>query len=135
VTNGTSERHFFHPRLWGAAAAIWTAAVFALALTPNAQGGWLTKTLGDKVLHGFAFFVGCFLWARTLQVNSRWPRITTVIVGALISVAIGFAVEAFQIYIPSRQADMWDILADCLGVLPALTYLTLVEVRKRRQPT
>jgi VanZ family protein len=134
VTNGASGGHFFHPRFWGATAAIWTAAVLALALSPNAQGGWLMKTLGDKVLHGFAFFVGCFLWAKTLQANPRLPRFTTVIVGAVISLGIGFAVEGFQIYIPSRQADMWDILADFLGILPALAYLILAEVLKRRQP-
>ena len=125
------ERHFFHPRFWGVSAALWTSCILALALTPNVEPSWLMRKLGDKVLHGFAFGVGCLLWAKALQTNPRLPRITMALVGAVIALGIGLAVEGLQEYVPSRRADVRDILADVLGVLPALAYLTLAETVRR----
>ena len=124
---------FFHPRFWSAAAALWTAGVLALALVPDVKSGWLMKTVGDKVLHGIAFGVGCLLWAKALQANPRLPRMTTAIIGAVIALAVGFSVEALQEYVPSRTADMKDMVADVLGVLPALAYLTLTDLLRRNK--
>jgi VanZ family protein len=121
-------RRFFHPRFWSAAAALWTAGVLALALTPDAKSGWLMRTLGDKVLHGIAFGIGCLLWAKALQANPRLPRITTALVGATIAVVVGLSVEGLQEFVPSRTADLRDVVADVLGVLPALMYLTLTAM-------
>ena len=117
---GAAGGRFFHPRFWVLSAALWTSCILALALAPDVSSSWLMRKLGDKILHGIAFGVGCLLWAKALQSNSRLPRITMAIVGAVIAIAIGFAVEALQEYIPSRRADMNDIVADVLGVLPAL---------------
>lgn len=128
-----STAHFFHPRFWTATAALWTAAIFALALTPDVTGGWLMKTVGDKVLHGAAFAVGCLLWAKALRSNPRLPPMTTVIAGAFIALIIGLAVELFQSYVPGRFADPADIVANALGVIPALAYLTVAELVKRRK--
>lgn len=121
-------RLFIHPRLWRISAGLWTAGVLTLALTPSAQTGWLIKTLGDKVLHGFAFAVGCFLWGKTLQTHPRLPRVTAALMGAAIALGVGLVIEALQAYVPSRSPDIRDILADFLGVLPALAYLTLSAV-------
>ena len=132
-TNGERRQNFFHPRFWTFAAALWTAGVLALALVPDVKSGWLMKTVGDKVLHGIAFGVGCLLWAKALQTNPRLPRMTTAIVGAVIALTVGFSVEALQEYVPSRTADMNDIVADVLGVLPALAYLTLTEFLHRNK--
>jgi len=122
---------FFHPRFWSAVAALWTSGVLAMALAPNARSGWLMRTLGDKVLHGFAFGIGCLLWAQALRTNPKLPRITTAWIGAIIALAVGVAVEGLQKYVPSRTADLRDIVADVAGVLPALAYLTLLEVWRR----
>jgi VanZ family protein len=102
-----------------------------MALAPNARSGWLMRTLGDKVLHGFAFGIGCLLWAQALRTNPKLPRITTAWIGAIIALAVGVAVEGLQKYVPSRTADLRDIVADVAGVLPALAYLTLLEVWRR----
>lgn len=128
---------FFHSRFWSAAAALWTAGVLAMALTPDAKSGWLMKTLGDKILHGFAFGVGCLLWAQALRTNPKLPRMTTALIGAIIAIVVGITVEALQKYVPSRTSDLRDIIADVAGVLPALAYLTLLELfrRGKRQST
>ena len=122
---------FFHPRFWSAAAALWTAGVLAMALTPDAKSSWLMKTLGDKILHGFAFGVGCLFWAQALRSNPKLPRMTTALIGATIAIAVGVAVEGLQKYVPSRTSDLRDIYADVAGVLPALAYLTLTELFRR----
>ncbi len=124
---------FFHPRFWNASAALWTAGVLAMALTPDAKSSWLMKTLGDKILHGFAFGVGCLLWAQALRTNPKLPRITTAWIGAIIAVGVGITVEALQKYVPSRTSDLRDIIADVAGVLPALAYLTLSELFRRNK--
>ena len=128
-----SSPRFFSPRFWTAAASLWTAAILALALVPDAQSGWLMQSLGDKILHGIAFGVGCLLWVWALRAGLRLTRKATILVGAVIAVALGIGVEFLQSYVPSRSADPQDIVADVLGVLPVLVYLTLAEVFRRRR--
>jgi len=127
----------FPPAFWPAAAALWTAAVLALALSPDVRSSWLVQTLGDKILHGAAFTVGGVFWIRALETAPRLTRAGAWVAGTLAALLIGLAIEILQSYVPTRKADSRDFVADLLGVLVALVYLTLVAgvsiLRQRRR--
>ena len=114
---------FLSKLFWPSAAAIWTAAVLALALSPQVEQSWLLKTFGDKVLHGAAFTVGAVFWIRTIGL---WPRLTfagSLAAGSVAALIVGAAIEVFQSYVPGRTSDIRDLASDAAGVLLALLFL------------
>jgi VanZ family protein len=110
--------------LWLGAAAVWTAAVLVLALTPTMKSNWLMKSLGDKIIHGAAFTLGGLVWvkaAHRMRLRGAWAAIS----GTAIALAVGAAIELLQRYIPGRKADIHDFVADVIGVAVALLLLSL----------
>lgn len=108
------------------AALAWTAVVLDLALGPPGKTGWITKLLGgDKVVHALAFTVGEIVWVKSIETLARLRHWAAVIVGTLIALAVGVAIELAQRYTPSRTSDIKDFFADVVGVLLALVVLSL----------
>jgi VanZ family protein len=107
--------------------------VLALALNPTYKGGWLLKTFGDKVLHASAFTVGSLVWAKALETTRPFRNLWSVVVGAVVALIVGAAIEILQIYVPGRSPDFKDFVADCVGVLPSLVYLTIVGLNRYRK--
>jgi VanZ family protein len=118
---------FFHANFWTAAAAIWTAAVMALALSPNGANDWMAETLGDKVLHMLAFVVGGFVWVKSIEANSRLSRTGAIVLGMVAALIVGIAIEILQRYVPTRSSDLRDLEADIVGLLVALGLLILLH--------
>ncbi|MBK6910301.1 MAG: VanZ family protein [bacterium] len=120
------ERHF-----WEAAAVIWTAVVFSMAITPFHNVELITESLSDKLLHTSAFLVGSIVWAGTLERNAGpWRS-----VGLAISVCLvlGGVIEALQSQTATRQAEAGDLVADAVGVVVgALLWGMRVWLRERR---
>jgi VanZ family protein len=119
---------FVSPEFWIAAAAIWTGAVLALACSPNAKSSWLMQTLGDKVLHAFAFTVGAVLWTRAIAVMGRLRLSSAMAAGAVLALIVGAGIEILQMFVPTRQADIRDFGADAAGVLLSLVYLAIAAM-------
>ncbi len=111
---------------WLVAAIVWTAVVLDLAVQPPGKTGWLVKFLGgDKVVHALAFTVGEVVWVKSIETIARLRHWTAVLIGTLIALAVGAAIEIWQRYVPSRTSDIRDFLADVVGVLLALALLSL----------
>ena len=114
---------FYNPSyFWSAAAAVWTACILGMTVSPLSRMDWVLATLGDKTLHAIAFGLGAVVWALALRTPrlSRWaPRFY----GAAISFAIGGIVEILQNSVPSRQSDSRDFMANTIGILIALGIL------------
>ena len=127
----------FPAAFWPAAAALWTAAVLALAAVPTSRTSWLIKTLGDKILHASAFTVGGVIWIKALETSQTLTRAGAWVAGIVAALLVGIAIELLQRYIPTRSADPRDFMADILGVLAAAIYLTLAagvsNLRHRRR--
>lgn len=128
----SSVSQFFSPRFWPAAAALWTAAVIALALSPQVESSWLMKTFGDKVLHAVAFAVGAVTWINTIGASGRVRMSTALLWGAVAALFVGALVEHLQGYVPFRRADVRDFMADAVGVFLAVAYLATVSAIRRR---
>jgi len=116
---------FLSSRFWPAAAAVWTASVLALALSPQVEQGWLMKTFGDKVLHGAAFTLGAVVWIRTIELSPRFSLWGAIAAGSAAALIVGAAIEVLQSYVPGRMADVRDLASDAAGILLALLLLSL----------
>jgi len=67
----------------------------------------------DKVAHGTEYGLFCFLLLRTLRWTFPRAAIPTLAVWAvLIAVAYGASDEFHQAFVPHRDSDVFDVLAD-----------------------
>lgn len=89
----------------------------------------LPVKLSDKSLHAMAYFVLAFCWFYAIYKSSR-VRISTFVV-ALLTIAFGMVVEGLQGSFTSyREADVFDMLANSIGVF--LAYLVFKLVLKNK---
>jgi VanZ family protein len=115
------------PRFWFILAAIWTVAVLVLALTPAQKQAWLFKKFSDKILHASAFVVGGIIWVRTVETFHRLRRGWAFLSGTVAALIVGAAIEFLQMLTPTRKADIYDFLADVVGVLFGLVLLVAIS--------
>ncbi len=99
--------------LWRALLAVLVLAITWLALVPAPPK--LMTTGWDKSNHLLAFASLAFAsaWARWPQPR-KWPVLFAVVL------AYGGAIEIAQSFLPPREADVLDLLADSLGILLGL---------------
>lgn len=95
--------------LWRALLAVLVVAITWLALVPAPPK--LMTTGWDKSNHLLAFASLAFAcaWA-------RWPRPRQWPVLFAVVLAYGGAIEIAQSFLPPREADVLDLLADSLGI-------------------
>lgn len=98
--------------------------IVVLSAQPNLHPP-ITFTSADKVAHVVEYFVLGLLLARAWTATLPPARLFTPIVIAMVmGIAIGAGDELFQRTVPGRDSNVYDLLADGLGVLFAqLTYL------------
>lgn len=113
--------------LWRALFALLLVAISCLALSP--QPPQAISTGWDKSNHALAFaslaFSGVWaLWQRPRQ----WPWLVIVLLG------YGIAIEIAQGFLPPREADWHDVVADSVGIalgLLAAWPITASAARRR----
>jgi VanZ family protein len=95
---------------WRLLLALLVVVVAVLALSPNpAQGpqlGW------DKLNHALAFAAMAFCAVMGRRGGSR-RQLATVLVALL---AYGGLIELLQLFVPGREAEWGDWLADAVGI-------------------
>lgn len=69
--------------------------------------------LNDKLAHGVEYGILGVLIYRALHNTTR--KIGNIYVAIICTVAFGMSDEMHQWFVPGRQADTWDLLADALG--------------------
>jgi len=101
-------------RFWQAMFGLLFIAISYLALSPAPPAG--ISTGWDKANHALAFatlaFCGHFAGARRL-----WLLFIALL-------AYGGAIELLQLYVPNRECNWHDLLADGIGILLGLTVST-----------
>lgn len=88
----------------------------------------------DKVLHFIAYAILSLLCARDLK-NEKpfWSPLKIRIIAILFASAYGLSDEIHQAFVPSRDASVYDFLADCAGsIVGCLFYLDFLS-RKNQQ--
>jgi len=76
--------------------------------------------VSDVSLHSVAYFGLTLLLIRALAVN-QWSGVTafTLAVAWAVTVAYGVTDEWHQSFVPNRQADLRDVIANAIGALVA----------------
>jgi VanZ family protein len=98
------------PAIAYAIGLFWASSLSRLPL-PN-----IGLALQDKLIHGLAYAGFSFVIYRALA----YPRpLTRYLHTGTILLGIGYAVtdEVHQLFVPGRQAEIFDLAADILGIL------------------
>jgi VanZ family protein len=97
-------------KTWVLLASVWSILIFIGCGMPGSNLPKLTVwDHFDKVVH-FVLFGGCtYLWFMA------FPKYLYRVAGLVL--LFGIAIEFYQKYfVPGRSFDVWDILADALGI-------------------
>jgi VanZ family protein len=88
---------------------------------------WLSKIYFDKLVHIGLFAVLIFLWRSAFV----WELRNYNLILLFSALLYGFAVEFIQRYfVPNRDFDMYDVLADTIGAMIGLTVWWAMEKNK-----
>ena len=69
--------------------------------------------LSDKLVHAVEYGILGILLFRAFHYNTR--TIASISLAIICALAFGLSDEFHQWFVPHRQADLWDVLADTLG--------------------
>ena len=69
--------------------------------------------MGDKLAHGLEYGILGILLFRAFQKTTHGMR--SISLAIICAVAFGLSDEIHQWFVPHRQADIWDLLADTIG--------------------
>ncbi len=98
---------------------LYVLVITYFSLTP--EENIISENIWDKALH---FFTYLFLVILVINVHIRFSYLRCV----LICCNYSFILECFQYYIPNRQFDFLDMLANLLGtVLGVIIYYLIIE--------
>jgi VanZ family protein len=87
------------------------ALVFAVSHIPNHEFPSEIERLPDKALHALEYLPLGFLWARVVPGTARGRFF----LGWLAAVLFAVSDEIHQAFVPGRNADWLDVLADTAG--------------------
>jgi len=115
--------------LHGILPALYTAIIFVKG---SAQADPSAFQVNDKVAHAVVFFglaVVCGPFAGYYLMRGKAELRGAVLGCAAYAAAIGAALEVWQSRLPHRTADVWDWVADAVGVVLAAWLLSVTLPR------
>jgi VanZ family protein len=88
----------------------------------------------DKGIHAVEYGVFGFLAARAVELLAPRGPVFAATMALAIGACYGASDELHQRFVPGRDSDGWDLLADTVGsALGGLAYLLLARARDRRR--
>ena len=110
-------------------AIIWAAVIFGVSSIPDLSTPSFGFHIMDKVAHFAVFFIlGIFVSYGFGKRNSSAGRIFWISVA--VSALYGISDEIHQFFVPGRQMDVFDILADAMGAAAA-SGIYLLKLKRR----
>src|SRR5690606_7023947 len=83
-------------------------------------------SFADKIFHALTYTILAFLWFNSLVFQFKINKIKAIIYASIISIIFGIIIEVLQGALTStRQADVYDVLANSFGVLIMASLLML----------
>lgn len=124
-------------QIWAwAPAIVWVAITFVVSHQPVVR---IPFGAPDYVAHALNYSVLCVLliWGRT---NGDWRAITpwVLLSAVLIAIVLGIGDEIHQSFIPGRDTDVNDVIADGAGAALAACAVAIVTIafkKQHRRPT
>ena len=110
-------------------AILWAAIIFVVSSIPDLSTPSFGFKITDKMAHfGEFFFLGLFVAYAFGKRNLSMAKVFWISAG--VSGFYGVIDEFHQLFIPGRQADGFDVLADVLGAVSA-SGIYVLKLRKR----
>jgi hypothetical protein len=99
-------------------ALIYAALIFAISGIPQITPPFLGFTLEDKVYHFLEYSVFSFLlFLAFFKVQKDFFKKNLFLLSSLIGIIYAYSDEFHQRFVPGRTYDLYDFLADCLGII------------------
>jgi len=113
---------------------LYCLALFAQSSFPSPDS--LPQWSGsDKLLHVSAYAVMAILFHRAYRTSKPEKGLRHVAwISILFTSCYGISDEVHQYFVPSRSADLWDVVADVVGsVFGVLVFQYITRIRLRRR--
>jgi VanZ family protein len=116
---------------WGPVVA-YMALIFYASSQPSVPP--VVGLLGDKVVHAAAYAVLAGLAVRALTDRFRLPvSVGAALLAAAIAAVYGASDEFHQSFVPTREMDAFDLLADSVGAAIAAVGFRAWSILARRK--
>ena len=114
-------------RLIRLCAGAWTIAVLGILSIPGSELPELPAFGLDKLAHFVIFAILGVIWFLSFEDRFKRPGVAVLIAGILFA---GFG-EVYQGLLPiNRTPDIFDVLANCVGVLIAVVLVQTLRSRR-----
>jgi VanZ family protein len=119
------------PRPW-IPALLWAATIFVLSSFPGSAYPATNLVNADKLVHIALYGLLGGLCARGFVRGSGWGLWPVLGLAALLSTLYGVSDELHQAFVPGRNSDWHDVVADAVGSLLGAALVTWLARRSRR---
>lgn len=95
--------------------------IFVMSSLPGDSITDITLDVSDKLIHAGVYFLLFFLFQHSLHNQDKFPFIKehAFLFSFLFTVIYGASDEFHQYFVPTRESDMYDLVADAVGGLVA----------------
>lgn len=116
-------------------AIAWALLIFGLSSIPGPSMPVLPFQVSDKIEHATVFFCFCFFLYRALRNQQRYPWLSahSLTISLALTAIYGALDETHQMFVPGRDPDVFDFLADSLGGAVFAGLLLLLHLRKPKK--
>jgi VanZ family protein len=122
---------------WGPV-GLYAALIFYLSsqsVLPDTLPSFVEE-LGDKVHHMMTYGLFGLLWYRAFRFcGGTWAAPRAVFLAILASALYGVTDELHQWFVPLRETDPWDLMADTVGAAVAVISVDRWLTRRPAAPT
>lgn len=88
----------------------------------------------DTILHFLGFIPVGFLLIALFRRTTRFSLAISIISTILVSVGLGFSIELLQVYLPSRDTQLLDLISNFFGTVAGLTAFGLLSYLRGKKP-
>lgn len=115
-------------------AILWACLIFVSSSITSSQMPELAIFRFDKFIHLGVYFVFAFLVYRAFRYQNRFPALArhAGLITVVIIVLYGASDEIHQYFVPGRDSDVVDLLADTTG---GVLLVALLWIKERVRPT
>jgi VanZ family protein len=114
---------------------LYVTLIFVVSSLQNLQPPPLFGSFSDKIPHALEYGILGFLLVRAMRGTELLQRsVPAGLVALIFGLAVALADELYQAYVPGRQSDPFDYLADSTGlVLAIVLFLALRGATRGRR--
>ena len=115
---------------------VYVALIFAASSVHGLRPPQLIGSFSDKAAHAVEYGILGFLLVRAIRGSELLERsLPAGLVALIVGMAVGLTDELYQAYVPGRQSDPLDFLADSIGLVVAVVVFLALRGATRGRRT